>query len=301
MVTKNVIETYNLSKKYDKKIIIDQINLQVPQGSIFGLLGPNGAGKTTLIKMLLGLSTPSSGEIKLFGESIQKNKIPLLGKIGAFIDTPSAFEHLNGVENLKYICKLRGISYKQIDKSLKSVGLKDVGKSKVKHYSLGMKQRLGIATALLDSPSLLVLDEPTNGLDPNGILEIRNLIQRLQNTGHTVFISSHQLSEIEKIATHIAIIESGNLRFQGTMNELMRNNSTIISIHSDDTGECIHLLKSMSYQVSINKHLIEVRGSESDIPIITNLMLSNRVSLKGINIRQQTLETSYFSKLKNIN
>lgn len=296
-----VIEISNLLKIYDKKIIINKLNLQVPPGSVFALLGPNGAGKTTLIKMLLGLSTPTSGEIKLFGESIQKNKISLLGNIGAFVETPSAFEHLNGAENLKYICKLRGISYEQIDKVLKIVGLKDFDRSKVKDYSLGMKQRLGIAIALLESPSLLILDEPTNGLDPKGILEIRNLIKQLHSTGHTIVISSHQLSEIEQVATHIAIIESGNLRFQGTINKLMEQNSTIISINSDDIEECFHLLKSMSYKVEVNKHLIELEGVESDIPIITNLMLSNRISLKGITMSQKTLETSYFSRLENIN
>ncbi len=218
-----VIETKNLEFSfYSGKPIVNKLSLLVPKHSIFGFLGPNGAGKTTTINLLTGMLPNAADNVFLFGKSIKSSTPEVFHKIGSLIETPSLYLHLNAIENLRIINALRGTNNNNISEVLELVGLTHAKKRKVKEYSLGMKQRLGIALALLPNPELLILDEPVNGLDPTGMIEIRELLKKLnKENGITVFISSHLLSEVEKMCTHVAIIHKGELQFQGTMNELL--------------------------------------------------------------------------------
>ena len=214
-----IIETRNLCKRYGTVMRVTNLALQVPEGSIYGFLGPNGAGKSTTLKMILGLVRPTQGEIQVFGQPMNRgNRIAVLRQVGSLIESPSYYGHLTGEENLRIVQTLRGLPPKAIREVLEIVRLEGQRGKKVCHYSLGMKQRLGIATALLGYPKLLILDEPTNGLDPAGIQEMRELIRDLPSRfGMTVVVSSHLLSEIDQMADTVGIIREGVLVFQDTL------------------------------------------------------------------------------------
>lgn len=218
----NVIETENLCKRYGNQMRVNGIDLRVREGCVYGFLGPNGAGKTTTLKLILGLVKATDGTVKLFGKQMnEKNRLELLRKTGSLIENPSYYGHLTGEENLKISAKLKGVPDKEIYGVLDMVRLSGQKDKKVKHYSLGMKQRLGIAQALLGSPNLLILDEPTNGLDPAGIQEMRELVMALpKQKNMTVIVSSHILSEIDQMADMAGIINDGELVFQDTMKKL---------------------------------------------------------------------------------
>ena len=203
----SVIETDSLTYHFGNQLVLDNISLKVPRGSVYAFLGPNGAGKTTTIKLLLHLLRSKEANIRLFGLDIREHRIEVLRRIGSLIEQPAIYEHLSGRENLLNRAKLLGVPAAQVTQLLETVHLHQNANKKAGKYSLGMKQRLGIALAMLGDPELLVLDEPTNGLDPNGIIEMRNLMRELtQIHGKTIFVSSHLLSEVEKIATHVGII-----------------------------------------------------------------------------------------------
>ena len=218
-----IVETRQLTHRFaNDEIAVNDVNLHVPEGSIYGFLGPNGAGKTTTLKLVLGLLQKQAGEILLFGKPFQANRVESLKRIGSLIESPSLYGHLTATENLRVWQKIYGSSNSRIQEVLQLVGLSNVGKKKASQFSLGMKQRLAIAVALLHSPSLLVLDEPTNGLDPNGIIEMREMLRALsQQQGITILISSHLLAEIEKLVTDVAVINKGKLMFQGALPKLM--------------------------------------------------------------------------------
>lgn len=224
----HIIKTENLNFSYSKsKKDIKNLNLEVIRGCIYGFLGPNGSGKTTTIRLLLGLLKKNSGNVNLFQESITSNRLKSLDKVGALIETPSLYDHLNAVENLKIAANYRGhIPTERIDEVLEIVKLSYAKTKKVKAFSLGMKQRLGLAIALLSNPELLILDEPTNGLDPKGIIEMRTLIKELnEKYNTTIFISSHLLSEIERTCSHVGIIRDGEMLFQDTVKALKESQS----------------------------------------------------------------------------
>jgi len=212
-------------------MVVDHLNLNVPQGSVYGFIGPNGAGKSTSMKMLLGLTHPTSGSVKLLNQTMnEENRIALLRQTGSLIESPSGYLHLTAKENLSIIADLKGISHKDIDRVLEIVKLTADANRKVGQYSLGMKQRLGIAMALLGKPRLLILDEPTNGLDPAGIQEMRSLIASMpERTGATVLISSHLLSEMEQMVTQVGILNHGKMLFEGPLQELQKTQSWEIS------------------------------------------------------------------------
>lgn len=218
------IETKQLSYSFNKHFkVVNDVSLQVPVGSIFGFLGPNGAGKTTSIRLISGLLQNDADNIFIFGRSLQQQIPDVFTDIGTLVETPSLYLHLSGYNNLKVIAEMRNLPHARINEVLVQVDLLKAANRKAKEYSLGMKQRLGIAMALLAQPKLLILDEPVNGLDPNGMVEMRELLIRLnKEQGITILISSHLLSEIEKMCTHIAFIHKGQLRFQGTLSELHR-------------------------------------------------------------------------------
>ena len=220
-----VIETNALCKAYGKHLAVDHIQLHVPEGCVYGFIGPNGAGKSTTMKMLLGLIHPSAGQVFLLGQELTaKNRLPLLRQTGSLIESPSGYPHLSAQENLQIVADLKGIPHKDIARVLEIVHLTGDRNRKVGQFSLGMKQRLGIAMALLGSPKLLILDEPTNGLDPAGIQEMRSLLAEMPAaTGATVLVSSHLLAEMEQLVEQVGILNQGQMLFEGPLRELQRH------------------------------------------------------------------------------
>ena len=217
-----VLRTRNLSKHYGKRLAVDNLNLEVKRGEIFGFLGPNGAGKTTTIRMALGLIAPSAGNVEILGQDVATHRAHILPRVGALVETPALYLYMSGRNNLRAVGSvLGGVPDERIDAVLELVGLRARQKDRVRTYSLGMKQRLGVAIALLQDPDILILDEPANGLDPAGIVEMRDLMHRLAAEGKTVFISSHMLSEVQQICTRVAIINLGRLISESSIEELI--------------------------------------------------------------------------------
>src|SRR5690348_9138016 len=216
-----VLRTHDLSKRYGQRLAVDTLDLEIRRRDILGFLGPNGAGKTTTIRMLLGLITPTTGSIEILGRNLATQRAHLLPRVGALIEIPALYLYMSGRDNLRAVGTiLGGVSAKRIDEVLDLVGLRDRQRDRVRTYSLGMKQRLGVAMALLQDPEILILDEPANGLDPAGIVEMRDLMHRLSASGKTVLISSHLLSEVQQICTRVAIINLGKLIKESTIEEL---------------------------------------------------------------------------------
>ena len=241
-----IIETRNLCKRYGTVMRVTSLALQVPEGSIYGFLGPNGAGKSTTLKMILGLVRPTQGEIQVFGQPMNRgNRIAVLRQVGSLIESPSYYGHLTGEENLRIVQTLRGLPPKAIREVLEIVRLEGQRGKKVCHYSLGMKQRLGIAMALLGSPKLLVLDEPTNGLDPAGIQEMRELIRTMPAaTGATVLISSHLLGEMEQMVEQVGIIDHGRMLFEGPLTELQRHSKGALTLRLLHPAKALPVLQA---------------------------------------------------------
>jgi ABC-2 type transport system ATP-binding protein len=244
-----VIETHQLRKDFGTTRAVQDLNLHVAAGQVFGFLGPNGAGKTTTIRLLLGLLRTNAGEIRLFGQTLTSG---LLGRVGALVETPSLYPHLTGEENLEVTRRLRNVAKHHIPRVLKIVDLERSAKRLVRTYSLGMRQRLGLALALLAEPELLILDEPTNGLDPAGILEMRQLIQRLPSEfGLTVFLSSHLLSEVELTASHVGIIHAGQMVFQGALADLQAQRETQLTVQVPNPPHAVAVLTQAGWAASL--------------------------------------------------
>lgn len=295
-----VIQTQGLSFSFGNQQVVKSLSLQVPAGSIYGFLGPNGAGKTTTIKMLLNLLQSGEGSIHIFGQELQTNRISILSQIGSLIEQPAIYHHLTGKENLMNRALLLQVNEGRVDEMLKLVQLTNASHKKAGQYSLGMKQRLGIALALLNDPKLLILDEPTNGLDPNGIIEIRELLMRLVGTGKTVFISSHLLAEIEKMATHVGIINNGQLMFQGTINDLQNISQPLINIETDNTVDAANLLKRHNFTVTDidNDHLYVPFTSKQQVGEINTLLVQNNITVYSINKQHKDLEKLFLDITK---
>ena len=276
-----IIQTEGLNFQYSKnKKVLNAISIHVPKGAIYGFLGPNGAGKSTTMRLLTGIIPEQGNAIKLFGNSLQKQLPAVFTKIGSLVEMPALYLHLSGIDNLKYIAKLRNIPENKIYETLELVDLSRDGNRKAKQYSLGMKQRLAIAMALLSDPELLLLDEPVNGLDPNGIIDIRKLLIKLnQENGVTIFVSSHLLSEIEKMCTHVGIISKGKLRFEGTMPELSKAAGLCkIQITIDEAAKWQQELVGKYQNVTLvaqNQLTVEIGKKESIPDFIKNLIAKN--------------------------
>src|SRR4028119_1039584 len=242
-----VIKTTGLSYHYSKGVqTLFDINLNIEKGSIYGFLGPNGSGKTTTLSLLLGLLNNKKGDIEIFGQHLHSNRIDILKRIGSLIETPSLYGHLTAKENLEVYRSIYGASKERVTEVLKTVGLEDTGKKTAKKFSLGMKQRLSIALALLPNPELLILDEPSNGLDPAGIIELRELIKKLNKEhGMTILISSHLLGEVEKMVSHVGIIYKGKMLFQGSLAELhsFQQKGSRLLVKTSDNLTAVRLLK----------------------------------------------------------
>ncbi|WP_445715988.1 ABC transporter ATP-binding protein [Flavobacterium sp.] len=253
---KYIIQTSNLDFQYSKnKKILNNLSINVPKGSIYGFLGPNGAGKSTTMRLLTGIIPDDSNSIFLFEKPIESQIPAVFEKVGALVESPALYLHLSGYDNVKYIALLRQVPLSKIDEVLELVDLTAHKRQKAKQYSLGMKQRLAIAMALLSEPELLFLDEPVNGLDPNGIVEIRKLLVKInKEKGVTIFVSSHLLSEIEKMCTHIGIISKGVLKYEGTMEDLSRKFETCkIQITLDDAESWKEKLSSKYANVALEE------------------------------------------------
>jgi len=282
------IETSGLNYMFRQgRKVVNEVSLKVPEGSIFGFLGPNGAGKTTTIRLLTGMLENDKDNIFIYGKSLKKNIPGIFKGMGTLIETPSLYLHLNARDNLRVITRLRKMDENRVDEVLQIVGLFNDRKRKVKEYSLGMKQRLGVAMALLPDPSLLILDEPANGLDPAGIIEIREMLKRLnRDHGKTIFVSSHLLSEVEKTCTHVGIIHRGVIKFQGTMSDLQHSagHGKQVTIKVDDASKWRSYVTGKYPQATTtisNEFILPVESSE-DVTNINRDLVMQGVPVKGV-------------------
>jgi lantibiotic transport system ATP-binding protein len=293
----NIIEVQKISRRFGSTVAVNNLYLQVPPGCIYGFLGPNGAGKTTTIRMLLGLIAPDEGEIRIFGRSLKENRLDILRRTGSLVESPSLYPHLTGRENLELIRRLTGGSKKEIGRVLAIVGMEKDADRPVKEYSMGMRQRMGLGMALFGQPELLILDEPTNGLDPAGIHEIRELICRLPYEGITVFLSSHLLSEIEQMATRIGIIQSGSLIFQGSPDELRSRFQDYVAVTTDRLDETCRLLNHTGWQAAhrSNNHLTIPVNGYSDAALINAELVQAGHQVYQLNLVHPSLEDIFLT------
>lgn len=298
----NIIKIEKLTKKYEEDTVVDDVSLHVEKGTIYGLLGRNGAGKTTIMKMILGLISNDSGSVTLFGEQLKNKETTIYPRIGSIIETPGFYSNLTGTENLEIFAKLRNLPLEYVEKVLKTVNLAYNDKKVFSNYSLGMKQRLGIANAIMHDPELLILDEPTNGLDPIGISEVRDLLKKLtREQGKTIIISSHILSEIEMIADTIGIIDSGKLLYEDSYENLLNNSERyiILQINSKDLGA---VEKSLVEDLNITEYKVEgdstikIMSDDIETSFINKHFILNNIDIVSIQYHEQTLE-DYFKKI----
>ncbi len=294
MATGTIVKTSHLSYSFRNGVkTLDDVNLEVPAGSIYGFLGPNGAGKTTTLRLLLGLLKNQAGELEVFGKPFTAHRLEILKRLGSLIEQPSLYLHLTAKENLEIYRLIYNVSKVRVDEVLKLVGLESTGSKKAKQFSLGMRQRLSIAIALLHQPELLILDEPTNGLDPNGIIEIRELVKKLNKEyGTTVIVSSHILIEVEKMATHVGIIHKGGLLFQGPLQELqqMKSRQSVLEIETNDNGRALQIL-SAKYRVQESESLLSLPyGGKQETAEINQLLVKGGVEVYSLHAKQNDLE-----------
>jgi len=295
------IQLNNLCKHYSANVAVENLNLEVEKGEIFGFLGPNGAGKSTVLRMLLSLIKPTSGCITLFGKSVLLSRKEFLSNIGCIIEKPDFYLYLTAAQNLRLLAKLNDIhnAEKRIAEVIELVGLQGRQNEKVQTYSHGMKQRLGLAQALLHDPQLIILDEPTTGLDPQGIIELRYLLLRLKNEfGKTVVLSSHILSEVELIADSMIIMNKGKSMAQGSVKKLLSAENLIVKIETDDSQKLCSMLSQTEYSNAIEHtepQSVSLKISRVQIPALNALMVQQNVSVFGIRY-QRPLE-EYFLKI----
>lgn len=295
---KYILETKSLSFSYRHQPILKNIDLQIPQGSIYGYLGKNGAGKTTTIKLLLGLLDPIQDRSIYYDEKeFSSHREISLAKIGSLIESPAYYDHLTGWENLKYLDHIYQCGTKRIEEVLVKTGLWDARTKKVKKYSTGMKQRLGIAMAIFHNPEILILDEPLNGLDPEAVHMIRELLLDLKEEGKTIFLSSHILNEIEKVCTHVGIIEKGNLLYQGSLNELMKNIHQEIILTTSDVEKAFQICTSQQFETSIHgsnelKIVLENRDSHNEL---LRILVHHNIPIYALRNNMNNLETVFLN------
>lgn len=298
------LQTSNLCHRYAQQYpVLTTVSLSVPTGSIFGFLGPNGAGKTTTLRLVLGLLRKQQGTVFLFGKNFEPHRIECLKKIGSLIESPSLYEHLTATENLQVMQKIYRVSEERIDAVLELVGLSCTGKKLVGQFSLGMKQRLSIGIALLHHPSLLILDEPTNGLDPSGIVEMRDLLKKLnREDGVTVIISSHLLSEIEKLVSHVGIIHRGKMLFQGTLEELRRKGqeTATVMLGTSDNSKALRNLLEKVPEARIAGEVITMPGlSREQMARINRQLVVQGIDVHTLERVESNLETIFMNMVGN--
>ncbi|MGM0791255.1 MAG: ABC transporter ATP-binding protein [Bacillota bacterium] len=286
-----ILETNGLTKKFGKRSAVENVDLRLAKGEIYGFLGPNGAGKTTTIRMLLGLARPTGGSIHIFGRDLKKEKLQILRKVGSLVEYPSYYGHLTAIENLEALRRILEVPKSRIDEVLAIVRLSKEAKRPVKGFSLGMKQRLGIAAALLANPELLILDEPTNGLDPSGILEIRELIKSMPaQHGMTILVSSHLLSEIDQMATQVGIISKGSMIFQDSIHVLRQKANSQIAITVNETEKAWRALLSNGIQAEKEREHLLLDGTDTQVAAAVETLVRHDVSVYRVQEQRKTLE-----------
>ena len=296
-----ILEVKNLTKKYGSLVAVNKLELNAYRGEIIGFLGPNGAGKSTTIRMLLGLIKPTSGSIEVFGKSLSKDRIEILKKVGAIVERPDFYLYLSAYKNLEILGKISGkeIKKKRIKEVLETVGLKKRSRSKVQTFSYGMKQRLGIAQALLHDPELIILDEPTTGLDPQGIKEIRELLLHLStDLKKTIFLSSHILKEIEIIASRMIIINNGTTQIEGKVDDLLNSSQMKVRFEVDDTAKALDIVKLSMWNdnfVETEKNKLVFEMDQSEVGELNKFLVENNIAISSV-VPIRSLE-DYFLKI----
>jgi len=293
-----VLRTINLTKRYKSRVVVDHLNIEVRRGEIFGFLGPNGAGKSTTIRMILHLAFPTAGDVELFGVSLNKARHKALAKVGAVVEKPAFYGHLSALRNLEILGGLQNpVTRRRIMDELERVGLADRADDPVRTYSHGMNQRLGLALILLNEPELVILDEPTTGLDPQGMKEVRELIQALsRERGVTILLSSHLLYEVEMIATQMAIIHQGRLRAEGSVRELLEKGPAEVLVKTDRPEELLRFLGQSAYRsASLQGDGVRVELDPERIPDLNRQLVGAGFDVQAL-VPRRTLET-YFLNL----
>lgn len=290
------IRTRQLCRRFPGGQGIDQVSLEVPRGSVYGFLGPNGAGKTTTIRLLLGLLKPQHGSIELLGQSLASCP-DVLARVGALVESPSLYPHLSGRDNLEVTRRLLGQSKSMVNNVLKWSGLSDDAERRVGEYSLGMRQRLGIALALLGSPELLILDEPSNGLDPAGMAELRRMLHKFAHElGITVLVSSHLLGEVEQVATHLGVLHAGKLRFQGSMDDLRRQSQPRLRLRlrsCDSTHALTWMHVHAHPEATVSEGWIVIDADSTEAPLLVHQLFDAGIEVLDMALEPHTLETLF--------
>jgi ABC-2 type transport system ATP-binding protein len=291
-----IVETHGLTKRFGTRVAVDGVDLRIPRGSAFGYLGPNGAGKTTLIRMLLGLTRASEGSMRLLGRPVPAERAETLARVGAIVEEPRFHPFLTGRENLEIVAAARGAeAFERIDGALDRVGLAARADERVKKYSLGMRQRLGIARALLGDPELLILDEPTNGLDPAGILEFRGLVRGLVGEGRTVVLSSHLLDEVEKICDAVAIVDRGRVVWQGSIGAIRDGGRRTLHVGVDDEAAAVAVLDAYRVEAAPGQLLVTV-PADADGALaaeINRQLVAAGIAVHRLELSQASLEERF--------
>lgn len=302
MSKNTVLEINNVSKSFGKTKIIKNINLEVNFGEVFGFLGPNGAGKTTTIKMIVGLLSIEEGSIKINGYDVAKNFENAMRNIGAIVESPDMYEYMSGIDNLKLYARIHNIDRKRIDEVVELVGLKNRIKDKVKKYSLGMKQRIGLAQTLLHNPKVLILDEPTNGLDPAGIRELRDILKKMAHEqGICVFVSSHLLSEMQLMCDRIAVINNGEIIKVETIQDALNiksEDNEVKSKYEFSLNKIEGLAKSLddtkyTYEINAEKNIVVIHIEKEQVNEIIKLIIDNGLLIYEILKQKQSLEEAF--------
>ena len=294
-----ILETKNLTKSFGLRKAVDGLNLEIPDGSVYGFLGPNGSGKSTTIRMMTGLISPDEGEVYIQGNSVQKMGNKALSRVGALIERADFHKHLSGKTNLEMLGRLDGTDMSRVQYVLDRTGLRYRGKDKVKTYSQGMKQRLGIAQALLSNPRLLILDEPTNGLDPQGMKEVRDLVRELSSEGITIFISSHLLDEVQKICSHVAMISQGKLKTAGPIEDLLKDSDLLMTeIHVNPLAPAMELLSNQDWvhRCEEKNGILNVGIGHDKISDLVQLLVQNNLQISAV-IPRTSLEDVFLSQV----
>ena len=293
----SILSVKALTKSFGKRKAVDNLSFEIKEGEIFGFLGPNGAGKSTAIRSMLSLIKPDEGDIEIFGKSVRKNKNSALQRVGALVERPDFYEFLSAYKNLSLLATMDKVKKNKIDEILEIVGLTDRGEDKVKAYSQGMKQRLGIAQALLSAPKLLILDEPTNGLDPRGMKEVRDLIRKLSNKGITILLSSHILHEVEQVCNTMAIINLGKLIKIGSVHDLLSESDTFITeINIKPLLKARKILENLDYVSNITESdgIFKIRIANKNLKQLTRELVKADIDVSAI-IPRTSLEDYFLS------
>ena len=305
-----ILKTTNLTKSFGDRVAVSNINLNIYKGDIYGFLGPNGAGKSTTLRMILTLIKPTSGTIEIFGKDLNQNRREILSKIGSIVEKPDFYKYLSAEKNIEIFGQYSGFNFSKskIYEVLEFVGLKGREKSIVKTYSHGMKQRLGLAQALIHNPDLIILDEPTTGLDPQGIIELRNLILHLKNEGKTIFLSSHILSEIELIATRMVIIDQGKTIAEGKMDDLLNKNDLKVtfSLYHPDLNHVQGLIAESAFKSQFESqkgNQFIFKASELETALINSFFVEHQIQVIGIDSKTKLedlfLDLTHYHPLNN--